>query len=245
MPSLRTTPREVLPPEIEYQVHDRLIGNEQVVWWGQPLAEEVGRRFGPASLIGLGIIGIAIYWTSSQIREALRQAEPSWAMAWLGLPMFLVGLGVLCVPLLATVVAEKTWYVLTNGRAMVFHGMPLGLRSISDYYPAQLRDMVCAENEGGIGDLVFERVESADADGIPQTKEYGFLGIENVRDVENLIHELFPPPGVPAPVVEAEPLDTPTAEMPGLHDDELSGESVEHEESPYPEPEPQMQGQEQ
>ena len=102
--------------------------------------------------------------------------------------------------------AKKGWYAVTDRRAIVFH---IGLWGSSghaeDYPPAAVRKMWIKKSfwVKGAGDLVFRtevthhtRTER-DSHGRSRTthststQHFGFLGVEDVKDIETLLHEVL------------------------------------------------------
>ena len=97
--------------------------------------------------------------------------------------------------------AGRTFYLLTNRRCVVWMSNWLGFVDMETYNPAQLLNM--QRNDlwifgKGAGDLVFRSVTTVTIShgrhgrggGVTSsTKKFGFLSVENVRDVERLIRE--------------------------------------------------------
>lgn len=133
-----------------------------------------------------------------------------------GIPVFaylvpvlfiLVGLGIaVFAPIAKIRQAKKGWYAVTDRRAIVFH---IGLWGSSghaeDYPPAAVRKMWIKKSfwVKGAGDLVFRtevthhtRTER-DSHGRTRTthststQHFGFLGVEDVKDIETLLHEIL------------------------------------------------------
>src|SRR5205085_514192 len=104
--------------------------------------------------------------------------------------------------------ARLGWYAVTDRRAIVFHVSIIGKAGkATTYVPAELRAMRVAKSwfvKGG-GDLIFrtevreQRTRYVDRRTGRTTRtetqrtviHYGFLGIEDVKEVESLIHEVL------------------------------------------------------
>jgi hypothetical protein len=108
--------------------------------------------------------------------------------------------------------AERGWYAVTDRRAIVFTAPLFGNGGmLQSYTPDELRKMWIKNSfwvKGG-GDLIFKSVTTVHAathtnhgtyrdqnnrklaKTTTSTQHFGFLGIDNVKDVEQLIHEVL------------------------------------------------------
>lgn len=182
-------PTSALPLDLEERVHTELIGTEEVVWAGQPVPEEMGRRRMGLPMIGLGLIAFGTFWIRETGPLTLSADRPGWALPLAGVPLLLLGLAAVYAPWWAARLARQTCYVLTNGRAIVLKAHPFGMRSTREFFGSHLRDMHAVEHENGIGDLVFKEIETINADGRAEIRQYGFMGVENVRELELLVRQ--------------------------------------------------------
>ena len=109
-------------------------------------------------------------------------------------------------PIMKARQARLGWYAVTDRRALVFSVALWGKSGqVEIYQPAELRKMWVKKSfwVKGAGDLVFkttvtQRTERVrDASGRTRTstststQRFGFLGIEDVKDVEALVHEVL------------------------------------------------------
>ena len=126
-------------------------------------------------------------------------------------PALFVLIGVLIAilgPIMKKRQARMGWYAVTDRRALVFNVAPWGQSGhLEVYQPSDLRKMWIKKSfwVTGVGDLVFKtevhdnRVRHVDrrtgqtvkTTGSRSEHHYGFLGIEDVKDVETLIHEVL------------------------------------------------------
>ena len=87
--------------------------------------------------------------------------------------------------------AQRTCYALTDQRAIVWAAGWFGGTEVRSFRAADLGKMARRDYADGSGDLIFQEfvTVSRDSDGDlrSQRTERGFLGIENVREVEELV----------------------------------------------------------
>ncbi len=114
-----------------------------------------------------------------------------------GLSLFMmVGLALLSSPFWLWRKAKHTFYALTDRRAILWEAGWFGSVAVRNYRPDDLSRLFRIEYPGG-GDLVFEEqytFQTKNERGeIATPKAHGFIGIENVREVEDLLRStLFP-----------------------------------------------------
>lgn len=98
---------------------------------------------------------------------------------------------------------QRTWYVVTNRRALVGRPTVFGESAVESYTPLQLQKMNRRESwfAAGAGDLIFHterRLEvTTHSDGRGNSSSsvrergirYGFLGVEDVAAVEKLVRQ--------------------------------------------------------
>ena len=106
-----------------------------------------------------------------------------------GLPFLLVGLALLSSPFWLARKAKKSCYILTDHRAIVVAAGFFGSRMIKSFGPEQLTTITRTEHSDGSGDLVFEEFTTGHGDHHTRTR-LGFIAINNVHDVEQLIIQM-------------------------------------------------------
>jgi hypothetical protein len=111
-----------------------------------------------------------------------------------GVPFVLIGIAMLCTPLLVRRNLKKTVYAITDRRAIIFDG---GFRStnILSFTPSQLHKLRRKEKSNGYGDIVFDEYapteherETARSPNLVPTDS--FLNISQAKEVERLLKEL-------------------------------------------------------
>ena len=106
-------------------------------------------------------------------------------------PFLLVGLWMLTSPYWMYQRAVKTCYCLTNERAILWTVGWFGSLEVRSYQAEQLGKMTRRDYADGSGNLVFEEFLSVsrDSDGYSRSQrtERGFIAVENVREVEDLL----------------------------------------------------------
>jgi hypothetical protein len=106
-----------------------------------------------------------------------------------GVPFILIGLGMLSSPYWLARKAKNTCYILTDRRAIIVDGGVFGSRTIHSFQPERLTAMSRTERKDGSGDLVFEQFTTRQGSGHTTTRR-GFIAIDNVRDVEELVNQM-------------------------------------------------------
>ena len=104
-------------------------------------------------------------------------------------PFFAIGIVMLCSPLYAYLLAAKTAYAITNQRILIVES--LLSRKVRSYTPSQINVLERSERPDGTGDVTFARSYYRDSEGSRQKSDAEFVGIPNVREVENLIRATF------------------------------------------------------
>ena len=201
----RFPPRSpVLPPDVHRRVQDELQPGERLVWAEQPNPRAYARGAWAISVFGVVFTGFAVLWISvaggmlwfghrSPLDEggfmSLLACLPLW-----GVPFLVIGLGMICAPIWMRRAAGRTVYALTDRRAIVWRAKALrGEIEVRSFQPAELGELTRVERTDGTGDLVFREIVSTgyDSDGDRRTTRtrLGFIGIERVRDVEDLLRK--------------------------------------------------------
>jgi hypothetical protein len=190
---------DTLPEDLDQRIHSELQANERLVWAGQPRPGRFMRSTIPLVLFGIPWTAFAIFWiaAASGIMFGGFGGGPDGfgglfaCFPLFGIPFVLVGVGMLTSPFWMYRRAQRTCYALTDQRAIVWAAGWFGGIEVRSFNPAALGRMTRRDHADGSGDLIFEEVVSMtrNSDGYMQSyrTERGFLGIENVREVENLV----------------------------------------------------------
>ncbi len=172
-----------LHPELQVLVEREVNPHEKVLWVGKPRAAAL-----ILPSIGLVIFGIpwtafAIFW----ICGASGFTWPTWhgpqsLFPLFGIPFVLIGFGLLSSPFWIRRSAERSGYLITTKRAIIFNWKFRGA-DISSYGPSELAKMQKRLKANGSGDLIFDEK----AQGSGRYTKIGFIGLEDVKNVELLI----------------------------------------------------------
>lgn len=180
-----------LPYDLRQTVEGELNGNETVVWAGQPKPGRMAMTALPKMLFAIPFTAFSIFWICGASGFEMPDfSEGGFAFFPLfGLPFLIVGLGMLGSPLWKMKSAKNTVYVLTDKRAIIFEGgRKINIHSFSGY---QLRGLSRKQRADGSGDIIFAKeVSHHNRDGRTQFKEVGFIGIDNVKQVEDRIRAI-------------------------------------------------------
>jgi hypothetical protein len=187
------------------QVEAELSSGEVLHWAARPSMFLAKRKAGWVRIGGIvfaviGAIAVAIVLVMSS-----KAGIPMVAALIPGL-FVLVGIAIMILgPKTIIKHAENGWYAVTDRRAIVYSPPMFGSGRAATYEPGELRRMRVQKSgalEGG-GSLIFKSITTQttrterDARGRTRTStsthttHYGFLDIENVVEVETLVHKVL------------------------------------------------------
>ncbi|MCE9530678.1 MAG: hypothetical protein K8T89_06060 [Planctomycetes bacterium] len=191
-----------LAPELDTRVRSELRDNEQLLWVGQPRPGRCARQALPIVLFGIPWTAFALFWMVAASGMLFGGGGGLGAIGIIfplfGLPFVLIGLAMLSSPYWLRKRAKRTCYALTNRRAIVWKASWFGSVEVRSYGPNELTKLRRVEYPNGEGDIVFEETTvtfGRDADGnrTAQTNRNGFMAIENVRAIEELLRKALQP----------------------------------------------------
>lgn len=181
---------QTAPPAIETIAHRELAG-ERVLWSAVPERWRYAWRVGGIAIVPLVLlvafvaISIGFYLlTPSNSGQAERTL-----FAIPGMPFVPFVVLLALVPLLSAWEAGRTFYAVTDKRAVIFRkNWKLHLHS----YPAAQFDGYERESNGNSqGSIVFQRWAEPGARGKRDVKEIGFLAIADVAGAERALEEML------------------------------------------------------
>jgi len=194
-----------LPPELQAQLDAELRPGERLLWAGQPSAKRMARMGYLTALFGLPPLGFAIFWTATAAFMMWRAQAPlvfRVLFPLVGLPFIGVGLYTCMQPARLAARARRTWYAVTDRRCIVSVPTSGGGFAIRNFGPDRLQRLVRRVTADGSGDLLFDPDPGLSgplwaglkpAARLPGAQA-GFLGIENVKFVEELIERALVEP---------------------------------------------------
>lgn len=171
-------------------VEQELEPGEGIRWMGQPLATHFLRRSFPFVLFGMCWTTFAVFLVARLAQFRIPQFNPGGDLrSLIGLPFLLIGVGFMSWPLWFVRKAQRTVYVVTERRAILFEG---GIRSttITSLSIDRLQNLRRVQRDDGSGDLMFDQSSWNDAQGVPHQTNAAFFAIPNVKQVEELIREI-------------------------------------------------------
>jgi hypothetical protein len=178
MSFLESMPAE-LSPELEARVRSELAEGERLVWLSQPRLGLFMHQSVPYVLFGIpwavGWVSFFVFWVRDQGMDT--------PFAILSVIFFTISIGLLGSPLWFYRKGQRTCYALTDRRAIVVQ--PVSFRiEMRSYTPDGLLSISRRERRDGAGDLIFAEVRTED-----QVRREGFLAIDRVREVEDLLRK--------------------------------------------------------
>jgi hypothetical protein len=182
-----------LSSELAARVAAELAPDEKLLWVGQPRPGLVMR---PAYFLvpfGGVFAAFALIWV------VVAMIVTNGLMAPCGLPFLAVGVWLMFSPVWLGRQARRTLYALTDRRAIIWEPGWFGAFTVRNYTAAGLGRMSRTERADGSGDLVFEEITTVTTSGNTGTRyntvRRGFLGIDNVREVEDQVRRTLLPGG--------------------------------------------------
>ena len=184
------------PSDVQFMVQSELQPGESLQWSGVADPARAALSALPAAIFGIPFAGFALFWMSAAFRgtHALsKSANNPIAGAFsyfplFGLPFLLVGLGIVCAPLLAYFKAQRTAYAVTDKRVLVITGGRT--RTVKSCTPADIVSVDHREREGGSGDVVIRTNAVLQQRNSLSQVSIGLLGVSNVKEVARLVLNL-------------------------------------------------------
>ena len=173
--------------EMEQKITGQLDPGEGLVWSGAPSPGRMALSALPASVVGIPFTAFAAYWMYMAYTMTAKSTQVAAIKLFplFGIPFILIGLGMLTAPLWAFLAAGRTFYAVTNKRAIIVSG---GFSQTVHSYPhSEIHELHRVERAGGSGDLFFASRMITTSRGGTRHQKIGFLGIPDVRSVEQLI----------------------------------------------------------
>jgi hypothetical protein len=195
----RNTMANVLPDNLLSAV-ERVVRDEKILWAGQPDARAIFRTGFWIYLFAVPWTVFSLFWESFPVglllfgdgimSKGMPSAMP-WVMAVFGIPFIVIGFGMLSTPFFARKAAQQTAFVITGtklGVVKLGKSLESKLRLIAD-----IKRVETTEKADGSGALKLIFGYGRDSDGDRTTDCEDLTGIENVRQVEDLINGLRTP----------------------------------------------------
>jgi hypothetical protein len=184
-------------PELRALIHGELQHGEKLLWVGKPTPLRVimqDRKVvttGAVTLIALIALGAIVLIFPNSHLLSLKLVGMGWSFGLIVLGFVLLGLSYFARPSYDYVIARRTIYAVTDQRALILKATLRGRKTLSyrQFEPIKRRSLF-----KGKGDLLFasENYRQRHNGGARiRTRSIGFFGIENVREVEQLMIKTF------------------------------------------------------
>jgi len=173
--------------QTDQSVTRQLDPGEGLLWSGSPSPGRMALSAVPAMVFGIPFGGFAAYWMymAYTITSKSKGPDASNLFPLFGVPFLLIGLGMLTAPFWAYLAAGRTQYALTSKRALIVSN--LFTLSVKSFTWDEMGELQRVERAGGEGDLFFAQHAVVTRRGATVLKRVGFLGIPDVRSVEQMI----------------------------------------------------------
>jgi hypothetical protein len=178
--------------------------DEQILWVGQPNPARMAIRSLGGFLFGIVWTSFTITFTTTWIASSSNGAWPGGIWGFGGLafylfmtPFLLIGLALLASPFTSYLESLRTYYTVTNKRILIIETGKT--RKVQSYGKDDVGNLERVERTDGSGDLAFATQHYKDSDGDERTRDIKFIGIAQVRSVENIVREVFKASSEPSP----------------------------------------------
>jgi hypothetical protein len=178
-----------VPFAVQQRIQSELQSGEVVRWSGQPDPREAAKGAYAILLFAIPWTAFALFWIAgaSGFRWPDFHRGPQALFPLFGLPFVAVGVGMLLSPVWARRQARRTYYVVTDRRAVIFTDGPTA--TVRSFGSRELQNLERIQKPDGSGSIYFGGyVPPAGHRRLPQ--RLGFLGIRDVRAVEGLLAAL-------------------------------------------------------
>jgi hypothetical protein len=180
-----------MPRRLQDEIHQELAKGETIRWMEQPIP----RYFTSASkawfVFGIPFTAFAVFWicgAAGYMFPFFSKGRSSLSPLF-GVPFLLTGIVMLFAPLWARRKALKTAYVITDRRAITFHGDYT--TTVASYTPDQLKNMYRKEEKDGTGDVILGKLIVPSSRFGDTTFELGFLRVRGPQKTEEMLRELI------------------------------------------------------
>lgn len=161
----------------ELRARSELRAGEQLLWFGQPDPKRYGWNAGFTWLkLGIGVTAFMTLWSGTVV------ALERWQMALFASPIVIVGLCMLAYPLWLRRQAPHVIYAITSERVLILNEERSRSVALGHVDLLERRD-----RPDGSGDLCFAKERIQDSDGCTHIREIGFIGVQQVREVEAIL----------------------------------------------------------
>ncbi len=178
-----------LPIYLQELIEQELQSDETIVWMDQPNPKRFMLKALPIILFAIPWTAFSIFWMAGASGFKIPDfSKPESFFMLFGLPFLFIGIGMLSTPLWIARNAKKTVYLLTDQRAIIFDGG--WSTTIRFFKPDQLINISRKQRRNGTGDLIFVIQFTYNNQDNQRVKEIGFIGIDDVKMVHDLIEKL-------------------------------------------------------
>jgi hypothetical protein len=166
-------------------ISERLQPGEDLLWWGQPSVW--GFVSGGLVLtwpLGLVALGSAVWWVGWMVPERL----PSWTWAVLGLVLLFSFHMLLLRPLLSRLQATRTYYAITNRRALVVCRFR---KELLQEMPHEQGELVVVDGPGRLDKIQFGRTAASTMEVLVFGRAAipGFYGLEKFEEAVQILQQ--------------------------------------------------------
>lgn len=175
--------------ETQRIVRSELRPHERLVWSGSPRPGRLARQALPVMLFAVPWTAFSLFWMYAATGFGEHLEWPMLLFSLFGLPFVGVGVALLTSPYRAYRRASATLYAVTNERALIFEPRGGGAMDVRSFPIAELGALRRVQRADGSGDLFFA-AHTYTLKGRQRSTDIGFLGVPDVRRVEELMQGL-------------------------------------------------------
>jgi hypothetical protein len=159
---------------------------ETILWYGLPIPELHARMERGTVFFSVIWNLFLVFWTGGVLWGAVSSGEPiAYGMAVFSIPFWIVGFFLATAPKRARSRAKNTLYAITEKRAVIF--VDDGTSSVQSFYLDKLSELEKTVHSDGTGDLRLAVENRSDGDGGTRKTPIGFMGIPDVKNVDEIL----------------------------------------------------------
>lgn len=173
-----------IPYPLDEIVKNELKEDEKVQWFSQP-GSSLKKDTILGAILGLPITIIGIIWLKNVLNYLIQEFHYLTVFSLIvGAFIFYLGFVLVITPFFNIRNYQRTLYVITNKRAILFDGRGLLQRKIYSFGPKEIKNLKI-NRYNGYSDIILGRKFAGILN--PTRRDIGFLKIKDVAKVEGLL----------------------------------------------------------
>lgn len=170
-------------------VQSELRDGERLLWADRPDPQRALKQAFVIWIFAIPWTAFAVFWIVMAATMSSGAPGPGSFFALFGLPFLLIGFVMLASPWWAQAKAKRTTYAITDQRVLIIETGKT--RKVESYSADDLGNISRVERPDRSGDLTFAQKSYRDSDNDRRSTDIKFVGVREVRQVENILRDTF------------------------------------------------------